>query len=300
MKKYVLISGTEKSGTTSLYQYMVDSGFFNESIKKETDFFRDVNCEFNEYEKEFRFNIERSLFLEGSPGYLADSNIVADNIAEIQSYKDKFELIFILRSPLERLKSSFLFHKSRLYLDKNMSFDKYISMCFEYENGKSATAIGLDEWFLRVLDSGLYSKHLDDFEKHEINMMVFEFREFCVSPNEVVNKVFNKLGLDSSFYSEYNFEKSNVTSGHKNDFIQRAALVLNKRLESFFYSNPKVKKLLLSIYSRLNGAEKEKIDISLETRARLKEFYEQDIVALVDKALITDSQSKKWLDDFNV
>lgn len=297
--KYLIIAGTEKAGTTSLFQYLLDSGFYFPSHKKETDYFRRETCfSEKEYEREFDTNNSRGCcFLEASPGYLADSSLVVKNISSLDLGYILF--VFLLRSPLGRLKSSFLFHKSRLYIDRNMTIDEYIDLCFRYEAGETSIDLGLDDWFLRVLDSGRYFKHLCDYmDLKNKEIKIYSFEEFSRDPKSCVVSIQRTMGFPYDLYNDYDFHVSNVTAGHRSDFIQKYALLVNNTFEKFFYRYPGVKKKLLKIYRILNGAEKEVASINDFNMNRLLKFYSNDMEHLLNSGLISREVFDTWIKEF--
>jgi len=295
-RPYLIIAGSEKCGTTSLFQYLADSGSFIVSREKETDYFRrEGDLSINEYLNNFD-NINNSLpiaYMEASPGYLSDSHISATNIAKTL---DNYNLVFCLRNPLERLISSFLFHKSRLYIPKDMSFDIYFQECLKFEKGEGYDE-RLSEWCLRVPDCGKYWKHLQDFIKHvpQDKILVFSFDEFKDKPKLVVSKILAQYKLDADFYNDYDFKKSNATFSHKNDAMQFLALKLNKLLEGFWVKKPHIKEILLGFYKKINSKNKEKVEISSEVRKLLYDYYINDLESLKKSDLINDNTILSWV-----
>lgn len=297
--KFLIIAGTEKAGTTSLFQYLLDSGFYFPSHKKETDYFRrETSCSEEEYRREFDTKNSRGCcFLEASPGYLADSSLVVENISSLDLGYILF--VFLLRSPLGRLKSSFVFHKSRLYIDRNMTIDEYLDLCFRYEAGESAIDLGLDDWFLRVLDSGRYFKHLSDYmELKNKEIKIYSFEEFSRDPKSCIVSIQSTMGFPYDLYDDYDFYVSNVTSGHRSDFIQKYALLINHAFGKFFYRYPGLKRRLLHIYKSLNGAEKEVASINDFNMSRLFKFYSKDMVQLLNAGLISKEVFDTWNKEF--
>ena len=292
MSKYLIIAGSEKCGTTSLFQYLADSGLFVISKSKETDYFRKINdISLEGYHAEFYTNETNKTYLEASPGYLSDSHISAVNISNTLT---NYHLIFCLRNPVSRLQSSFAFHKSRLYIPKEMTFEDYFDECMKYEAGLP-TDKALSEWCLRVPDCGKYYKHLSDFQLTDPNdITLVTFDELSQNPSNVLLNMCNKLNLDSNFYNHYSFAKSNVTTGHKNDKMQKIALTVNKTLESFWIKYPATKRNLLTIYRKLNGAPKEKITLSDTLRQKLFNYYYEDLIKLRENKSI-NQMVENWI-----
>ena len=299
MNNFLIIAGTEKAGTTSLYQYLNDSGLFTASSKKETNYLRNPQGEVSiqGYIENFELSSGNNFYLESSPGYLADSNIVVRNIRKLGLQNSNY--IFLLRSPLSRLKSSFLFHKSRLYIPKNLGFNEYIEKCMRYESGVTPKDLGLEEWFLRVPDAGLYYKHLVDFIDADIkNLTLIPFEYLSSEPRNCVNLVLDSIGAKTEFFSHYDFNTSNITSGFRFTVLQSLALYFNKNLEGFFYKYPSVKRFFLAIYRSINGAPKENIHLSKDLKILLKNYYYEDIVSLERNQLVPKEIIRAWLNEF--
>lgn len=298
--KYLIIAGSEKSGTTSLYQYLADSGLFANSLVKETDYFRNQNLTSNSQEAEqeylnkfFKIDAGKTWCLEASPGYLSDSHIAAANIAKTLK---KYELVLCLRNPFDRLKSSFLFHKSRLYLPNEMDFNDYVALCMQYEKGE-LTNYPIKDWFLRVPDCGKYYKHLKDFYQNddERKLHIFTFEELSRNPGNVVKTILSVTDINTDFYENYQFGQSNVTFGYKNESFQRLALGVNNALERVWVRLPGLKSFLLKLYQKVNGKNKERIAVTDKTKATLLSFYLQDIENLVAKGIVSKAIAEKWI-----
>mgnify|MGYP000372905217 CR=1 FL=1 len=299
--KFLIVAGSEKSGTTSLFQYLSDTDLFRVSQKKETDYLRGRGISMDGYLENFdrSSNLDSSFYLEASPGYLADSDIVSKNV-EVMGVNRRV-LVFLLRSPIKRLISSFLFHKTRLYIPEKLSFEKYVDLCFQYNDGVLPDELGLKEWFLRVPDAGMYYKHLTDFSEIDRNDIgVYTFDEFIRNPRAVVVAVLALCDGSFKLASEYEFHVSNETQGYKYRWLQYVVLKVNKTLEGFFYTFPSIKRFLKSIYGVVNGSAKENVTIPLITRQRLKDYYSVDILKLVEEGFISHEIGQKWIKDFGV
>jgi hypothetical protein len=299
--KFLIIGGTEKAGTTSLFQYLADSKYCRMSRRKETDYFRrtDGDCRLQEYLDEFDQSSGSSIFVEASPGYLADSNVSAPNIKKVLG--PSALMVFILRSPLARLKSSFQFHQSRLFIPLDMTFDDYLTLCRRYEDGETAEQLGLGEWFLRVPDAGRYARHLSCYDNAGLdNLLIFSFDRFCHEPASVLEEICHAAGINFELYDDYAFDVSNQTMMYRNALIQKLALWVNNKLEGFFVRYPGLKRIGLNVYRHLNGAGKEGISVSSDNLDWLYTFYEEDIKCLAASGRISESIAQTWLSDMKV
>ena len=87
--RHLIILGTEKAGTTSLYEYFVNHYQVIGSTKKETDYFRNDEVSYYEYLKCFPKVDDSKILLESSPGYLGTSQSTAKKIHNVLSSNAK-------------------------------------------------------------------------------------------------------------------------------------------------------------------------------------------------------------------
>ncbi len=293
---YLILAGTEKSGTTSVYHYLNAHPHIAGSAHKETDYFRSTEPHSLErYEALFPGAQPWQIRMEASPGYLAESSIAAPAMSTLLP---QAKLLFILRDPIERLLSGFDFHKSRFHIPENMTFDTYIDLCMRYEQGKiTEQDAGLKTWHLRVPEAGRYALHLRDFYERfptqQIKLKTLD--DLQRSPAGFMYDLCTWAGLDSKFYEDYEFLRSNVTFSPRRAWLQRVGLVVNKVLEPFFNQNPRVKQHLLSIYKKMNGKNVGKPAISPQTAALLAEYYAADVAELQEVAGGSMMDAEMWL-----
>ncbi|MCG7965161.1 MAG: sulfotransferase [Candidatus Thiodiazotropha taylori] len=293
--KYLIIAGTEKSGTTSVFQYLGSHPSVSNSIRKETDYFRNNNkVEMSEYLKHFKIKNDTKILVEASPGYLADSEKVT---RKIQNTIPEAYLLFILRDPIERLISSFKFHKSRLNISDKLSFESYLQLCFEYEKTNKVFDTSLSEWQLRVPGSGLYAKKLAEYYKYfdENKILIMTHDYLKNNPQKFMTRICDWIDIDSSFYDNYIFNKSNVTFDHKFDYIQKLALNLNKKFEPLFIRFPYTKRQLLKLYKIINKKNTTKKRIDKNTEEVLRKYYEDDLKELAKLVETEDILKLNWL-----
>lgn len=295
---HVVIGGTEKAGTTSLYQYLSASGLFSCSYRKETDYFRNTaEPSLSGYHQHFqKARMARpTRYLEASPGYLGDSEVVASRIFSVIP---RCHLVFCLRNPIKRLQSSFFFSKSRFHIQKEVSFEEYVTACLQFESS-GAPHRHISPWSLRALNSGLFYAHLshyyDLFPQGAIQ--IFPFEDLLRDPKRVTLSVLRQLGVMSAFYDDYDFRASNVTFSPKNAAVQRVALMVNHRLEKFWRSHPSVKHSLLSIYRKVNARPSERTQLSPPIRDMLLAYYVDDLTRLRGAGWLAPEVVDNWLSE---
>jgi hypothetical protein len=294
--RHLLLAGTEKSGTTSVYLYLNAHPQVAGSVRKETDYFRSPPPHsLADYEALFPGARPGQLRMEASPGYLAESGVAAPAIAALIP---DARLLFILRDPIDRLLSGFVFHKSRFHIPEAMSFDDYIAVCMRFERGELGLAeAGLKEWHLRVPDAGRYAQHLRDYYRHfsreQIKVMTLEALQH--DPRAFMEEVCAWAGLDAAFYRNFDFIRANVTFSPRRAWMQRLGLRVNTLLEPFFNRYPGVKQTLLGWYKRINGRQEEKPRMSADTAASLVGYYTPDVAELIETVGQDVSAASGWL-----
>lgn len=273
---FMIIAGTEKAGTTSLFEYLGQHPDITTSRRKETDYFRRKSCALGDYLDNFRVTNESNLLVEASPAYLG----LADSVfPRIKKVVPTAKIVVLLRDPIQRLRSSYLFHRSQQKLPSTLSLDDYTSLCLDYHEGKIRfEETGLrSQWFLNVLTAAKYSKHLRIAEQtFGNNLLCIDFEGFKNSPRKVVEDVCKFAGVDPSFYGQFDFFIANKTFQPKNGFFHKISLSLNNALEPFFRRHPVFKRKIVAAYKAVNEGNALDQELSSKTQARLIDYYLED------------------------
>lgn len=289
-----IIGGTEKAGTTSVFSYLSEHPQVSGSISKETDFFRHNPVASQEetlasYARHFRQGTSSRppVVMEASPGYLGAASRVAPQIGELIP---DMKLLFILRNPIDRVYSSFNFHKNRLDLPAELEFSDYIDRCLQYQQGTSAASLGMDEWYLKTMEFGCYAQYLrtylSHFDRNQIKVMFFE--DLQVDVRMFMTELSGFLEIDDSFWNEYQFEKKNATFSGKNRGLHKLAMYANGKAERVLRQRPALKSRIVSLYKSVNQS-KEGYDLMSDAcRSQLSGYYleaNRDLINLIDSDL---------------
>lgn len=293
-RKFLVIIGTEKSGTTSIYEYFVNHNQVIASTKKETDYFRNDDVTYSGYLKCFP-RIEKSKVLfESSPGYLGTSQTTAQKIYDVLNSNAK--LIAVVRDPIERLKSSFSFHKSKQYIPKDFDINEYVDICLAFDNGDNPENPFPSDWFLNVLNAAKYKFHLNNYYKFfdENLVHVIDFQDLKVDIRSVVLDICRFADLECRYFDEFEFFKSNQTFQVKNGVVHRLGMFVNNTFEPFFRRNPKVKQFIVSKYKSINGDENySESELSKESISKLIDYYYSDYL-FIKKYLSARGKEISW------
>ena len=294
----LIIGGTYKAGTTSVFSYLSDHPQVCGSNIKETDFF--VSYYTGDHAKDeaalgrhFRHCADEApIRLEASAGYLARADIVAERIKKLIGDP---KIIFILRDPSNRLYSYFNYLIGELSIPSSITFDEYVRLALSYDAGELArTDIPFDPGYLAGLRHGRYSQYLEiffsAFEKGSIKVTLFE--ELEVDARAFMLDLSRFAGIDPLFYENYKFERVNTTFFSKNTALHRLAILINKKFERFTRQRPTLKMSLVAAYKRFNMAQQGYKPMSSNARKVLAEYYAADMASL--DALLGSRVSEHW------
>ncbi len=294
-----IIGGTEKSGTTSVFNYMLAHPEVCGASTKETDFFRreigeDLTQARRDYSEFFSHcPVHIPVVMEASPGYLGEASGVAPGIRAVAP---SARFLFILRDPVARMLSSYTFHVNQLNIDPQIGFPQYVDECRRYDSGElDSSDSALDDWYLKVLQFGRYADGLrvyfDQFPAEQI--LVTFYDDLLNDSQQFMRRVSHFLQIDSSFWENYEFVRSNVTFSGKNRTLHRLALRLNALAEPVLLRHPGVKRRLLGIYKWLNQAREGYSDMDASVHTELADYYRESVERL--ESLLGTKVPATWL-----
>lgn len=290
---YLIIGGTTKAATTSLFSYLADHPQVCASSLKESRFFLDTDYPvsskyrfedgLDKYEELFQHCHDAQLLrLEATPDYLYS----LATPQKIKSSLPKVKFAFILREPISRLISWYRFAKQIGQLPPSFSFDTYVQ--------EQLQAIEADlprPQHMRALEQGRYSLYLQPYFDllGQDNIYIAFQEELSREPTFVLKEFCSFAGIDPNFYSDYHFKILNPTKAMKNADLHRAYMQFRFQVRKSVYNRPAIRAILRQIrllfehfYFRLNTQSSELVVISLSTRELLKAYYSQEAKALAD------------------
>ena len=260
-----LIGGAPKTGTTALHNYLRQHPAICMSEPKETFFFTDeYDRGVKWFAQHFEHCCEKKAVGEASTTTLYGS----DAPKRVRETLGAPKLIFVLRNPVERAYSEYLFfvHKGRI--PASISFEDVVL------RNKS-------EYSDRILQMGCYDKYLSRFEEKfgRDGMKIILHEEFRSTPAQILEELFRFLGVEDTFRPDELGEHNTTRSPAfplVYYWIRRLWHGIRDIVESQFPNTTEtaresVRRLLFS---------KEKPPMSEEIRAYLQDFYEESTVRL--------------------
>ena len=289
---YLIIGGTTKAATTSLFAYMTDHPAICAATYKETRFFLSSDYplpskyrysgDVEAYASLFPNCDETQMRMESTPDYLYCEK-ARERIAE---FLPKAKLVFSLREPISRLISWYRFAKQIGKLPQTLSFDAYIELLFASRGGENNK-----EQHLQTLRQGCYTTYLKHyfsrFSSARIHILFYE--ELATQPVSVMVSLCNFAGIDADFYVDYAFKVTNRTEKMRNSELHRRYRDFRFRLRQWTHDKPiihnplrTIRRTIEPIYLRLNTQPDQEIQLSKETQHRLMDYYQGDIDALAE------------------
>ena len=277
--RYLIIAGTTKAGTTSLFNWLAKHPEVSASFRKETNYFLDKewgNPSVYRYEDgiekygvNYRYSSGEKLYIEASPEYLYSPGTPL----KIFNSLPKAKILFILRDPISRLISWYKFAKQIGIISPNLTFDDFIIQ--QRQNVSSIKP--------NILEQGLYSKYLaryfEIFDSNRVKVIFFE--ELSGNPLEVMKDICIFCEIDPEFYNNFQFEVFNKTERMRFVKVHQIYITIRKNLSlkvpRIYIRVKKIWDYFKPLYIRLNSIKDHKLIISKHARQNIFDYYSHEI-----------------------
>ncbi len=263
-----LIIGAQKCGTTSLFRYLQDHPQIHVSVDKELDFFVEERGGWARglgwYERQFDGAGDAHAVGEASPSY-SGFPCYAGVPARIASVLPHVRLIYLVRHPVERLRSAYLH-----------------ALAEGVERRPIREALLHDS---RYVDTSRYAMQLERYAGHfdRSQMLLLTTEALNHRPAETVDRVLEFLGVDTSWVPPGLGVRHNAGS-----LRQRAPRTGWRMLGDFFIEHPGVAR---SVPPRFNSLQQrtlttrvihpDELVIDDDLRARMTDVLRSDVERLV-------------------
>ncbi len=299
----LVIAGVVKAGTTSLYSYLSLHPDICCSTVKETCYFSyyrygqwdswysDSENQFEQYQNYFSHCENQKYVMEATPGYFEGKMKVAQTIKNILG--DNVKIILIFREPVSRLISFFKYKKSRLELDKNLSFVEYLRQC-EALSPQARVKQENDKYW--GIEGGFYANYLEDWlNVFGKSVYITFFDELQNNPKLLISKICAWLEIDNAVFESKDLTVENKSLDYKNQYLQELALWINFKAEKFWRANPGIKRGLRNAYYNLNNMPYEE-EINQQTLNYLQSLYRPYNQKLAAQLLaVNHTELPQWL-----
>lgn len=287
--QYLIIGGTTKAATTSLFSYLAEHPEICAANTKETRFFLDSDYPLSsryrledgmdKYERFFGHCCDNRLRLEATPDYLHSPGTPQ----RIRNSLHAVRFVFILREPISRLISWYRYARQIGSLPEDVSFGEYV----ELQRQSPSTATRAQH--LLALEQGCYSRYLRDyldlFGAADVHITFYE--HLSSDPEHVLRGICAFAGVESAFYSTYHFRTLNKTRTMKSATLNRYYMQMHFNVRKYTCNKPIVHSVLrwmrLRIepkYLQLNTKPDPEIALTASTKSFLDSYYHNDLASL--------------------
>jgi hypothetical protein len=295
-----LVIGAGRAGTTSLYNYLRQHPEIYMSPIKETNFWaylgeglKDEDLDrhgeaivfpvrsLRKYERLFEGIASEKAIGEVSPRYIGSK----DTAVCIASHLPNVKLVAILRDPVERAYSSYLFHRRDGREER--TFETAID---EEDSGTVSDALRYGQ--RRYVGLGYYYRLLKPYFKlFPEQTAVFLFDDLRSDPLGLMSDLFRFLQVRPSFVPDMSvrYNVSGIPTGRlaRTAFKKRPALIRAKRAMP-----PAIQNWLDRVIEPARAARLDAPPLRPDTRQRLASRYEEDVGKL---AKLIDRDLSGWL-----
>lgn len=214
MKPNFIVIGSMKSGTTTLCQWLGQHPEIFICNPKEPNFFcrNDIYARGIEwYESLFKNAAGKTAIGEGSTSYSKAHNF-PDAASRIASHLPDARLIYIVRHPLERIESQWMFNVR--HHDLHQSFSATLR--------EDLNLVNTSKYWWQI------SKYREHFSDEQILVLFFE--EMKLDPDAVLRECFDFLGVAEDRFTGNTTKKSNVTPKFE---MERSTLSVARKMPGY-------------------------------------------------------------------
>lgn len=244
---YIIIAGTNKAATTSVFNYLSDHPEVCGSYIKQTNFFLEAGGTQNrvadyadgeeQYEQFFRDCAgEIPYRLEASPDYLY-STVAAERIRRFAE-THPVRLVVILRHPVSRFQSWFRFAKQNGLLEPEADLQDFLR-----ENHES---VSLAYPARSAREGGNYAGHIRRFREHcpDVPIQFHFYETLTEQPGVFMSEITDSLGISGELYRDYPFKRFNATVRVRSQGVRKVYNGLRKFIHGTIYQNRVIRRVL--------------------------------------------------------
>ena len=267
--------GAQKSGTSWLYACLYEHPEICAPIKELHFFSRDrYQKGLKWYEQHFATCSQQKKRGEFSTSYLY-SNEAAKRI---HGAYPEAKIIVSLRNPIDRAFSQYRNAIKAGEIEPTVNFESYI------KTEPSA--------FKQGYYTGQLRRYFEYFDPKQIHIIIYE--DIKKDPRRVIKEIYRFLNIDESFVPEMLERKVNVARTPRFVWIDKVMTRLAEGLRKLGLDRVVwiIKKSPLPDFIRSLNTRRNKVELSDQTREKLKKIYRDEVVQLSE--LLKRDLSKEW------
>ncbi|GAB4375112.1 MAG: hypothetical protein Kow0075_01290 [Salibacteraceae bacterium] len=191
-------------------------------------------------------------------------------LAHIPTLPSNPKVLFLLRDPVKRAFSQFVYSKYRLgRIPGEMTFRQYV----EWSKLRGPQA--------DVVSHSSYYKHISNWIERmgADRLIVVQSEQLFRNPKDEMMRLCDLLGIEPAFYEGYDFPHRNESSGIRMRWLHRMA----QRLQYAFPESFK-EKVLIPLYLKINADQRHKSETLSEEDAQwMRQMLKDDTDRLLNE-----------------
>ena len=209
---YLIIGGSTKCGTTSVFNYFEFHPGVCPCVMKESRFFWTDSyslsaaprnhVQVNQFADLFDNCAIDKIRMEATPDYLYSSTTAL----KIHELIPNCKFVFILREPVSRLISWYNFALLNNLLPRQTTFEDYINL-------QTSTEGTSQPQHLRALEQSKYAKYVQDYFRifGEENILITFYEDLLADPAGFCKNISKFAGIDQQYFDGFEFKIFNRT-----------------------------------------------------------------------------------------
>jgi hypothetical protein len=288
---FLIVAGTYRSGTTSLYTYLAGHPEIAASSVKEPAFFFPERWtaqppvyppghEIEAYLSLFKTKPTSRVWCEATPNYLHDPGCAS----RLRFALPDARIVLTLRDPVERLVSWFKHMRFMGVISESLSIESWIRHQLD-----STESIESRPYHFRAVAHGRYTAdiaaYIEAFGRDRV--LVLWFDALQNDPVRVMRRVCAFAGLSANFYEGQTLRAQNESMQFRDRswFTRYLSLrgLIGRPFRSFPRLRFRIKEMLNAVepyYVRLLTRPADPVSISPDLRRELRDYYRQDTADL--------------------
>lgn len=280
--RYLILAGTNKSGTTAIFRYLGDHPGVSVSRYKESRYFYKHSDDMDagairRYRDQFLSHDENgTVFVEASPTYLHGGREVARRIKRVIP---NCKLLFSLRNPTSRVVSYYRSSFGQPHVATyGVAFEEFVARAIDatHKSGAELDSIPFeDREFRQELTMSRYANFLrefmEEFASDQVRICFFD--SLTTNAGYLMKEICKFVGIDPAFYDEYEFRVENQTRLHRHAGLRFVAGRTNYLLEPFLNRFPWVRRVARQMYDLVNVDQAADISVPVEAVSALDRFF---------------------------
>lgn len=291
--KHIIVVGTNKAGTTSLFNYLSHHEAIQTGDEKQLNYFLSENYKLVKKVEEKKSsyldyfpNVDANseFLLDVSPDYMYDPSCLKSIEKELDMSNTK--IVFVLRNPITRLESWYNYGKQIEVIGKDILIEEFLEQQVEGLNRHMVFCAQRTGQYLEFI-----KPYYDAFKEDQIFVGFFE--ELRDEPTKFMKDLIDFLGLDFDPYQEYEFSVYNKSVELGKGFSNSVYKNLRSNVLAITEKVPFIKSIIMGpgrlvtkFYKSTFGSKPKELDINAANSDFLVKYYSkgvEDLEKLIQK-----------------